>query len=116
VPGLAPAAKQQGRYVAEVIRAVLTDRPRPPPFRYRHFGSLATIGRQSAVADLGALRMWGAPAWWFWGAAHVAFLIGGRNRATVILDWVWAYLTYRRSTRLITSAMPDITSITTRPA
>jgi len=116
VPGLAPAAKQQGRYVADVIRAVLTDRPPPPPFRYRHFGSLATIGRQSAVVDLGALHMWGAPAWWFWGAAHVAFLVGGRNRATVILDWVWAYLTYRRSTRLITSAMPDITSITTRPA
>lgn len=102
VPGLAPAAKQQGRYVARVIAASLTGRRTPPPFRYRHFGSLATIGRQAAVAEIGKLRLWGAPAWWFWGAAHVAFLAGGRNRVIVILDWLWAYLTYRRSTRLIT--------------
>jgi len=114
VPGLAPAAKQQGRYVAQVINAVLTSRPRPPPFRYRHWGNLATIGRQAAVAELGALRLWGAPAWWFWGATHIAFLVGGRNRATVILDWVWAYLTYRRSTRLITGAMPGGPPITAR--
>ena len=107
VPGLAPAAKQQGHYVAKVIGAALSGREAPPSFRYRHFGSLATIGRQAAVADLGGLRLWGAPAWWFWGAAHVAFLVGGRNRATVILDWVWAYLTYRRSTRLITGAIAD---------
>jgi NADH dehydrogenase len=102
VPGLAPAAKQQGKYVAEVIGAALRGWRAPPPFRYRHYGSLATIGRQSAVAELGKLRVWGSPAWWFWGAAHVAFLVGGRNRATVVLDWVWAYLTYRRSIRLIT--------------
>jgi NADH:ubiquinone reductase (H+-translocating) len=106
VPGLAPAAKQQGRYVARAIGAALTRRPAPPPFQYRHFGSLATIGRQAAVAELGALRLWGAPAWWFWGAVHVAYLVGGRNRATVLLDWLWAYLTYRRSTRLITGAGP----------
>jgi len=108
VPGLAPAAKQQGKYVAEVISAALRDRRGPPPFRYRHFGSLATIGRQSAVAELGKFRVWGSPAWWFWGTAHVAFLIGGRNRVTVILDWAWAYLTYRQSTRLITSAVQDM--------
>ncbi|MEJ1976145.1 MAG: FAD-dependent oxidoreductase [Acetobacteraceae bacterium] len=101
-PGLAPAAKQAGHYVAGVIKAALADRPAPPPFQYRHFGSLATVGRQAAVAELGLLRISGAPAWWFWGAAHVAFLVGGRNRATVVLDWLWAYLTYRRSTRLIT--------------
>jgi NADH:ubiquinone reductase (H+-translocating) len=104
VPGLAPAAKQQGRYVAQAIGAALESRPAPPPFRYRHFGSLATIGRQAAVAELAGLRLWGAPAWWFWGAAHILFLVGGRNRMTVILDWTWAYLTYRRSTRLITGA------------
>jgi NADH dehydrogenase/putative oxidoreductase len=102
VPGLAPAAKQQGRYVARVIGAHLAGRQKPPPFIYRHFGSLATIGRQSAVAEIGKVRAWGAPAWWFWGAAHIAFLGGGRNRASVILNWIWAYLTYRRSTRLIT--------------
>jgi NADH:ubiquinone reductase (H+-translocating) len=104
VPGLAPAAKQQGRYVAQAIGAALKRRPALPPFRYWHFGSLATIGRQVAVAEMGGLRLWGAPAWWFWGAAHIVFLVGGRNRMTVILDWAWAYLTYRRSTRLITGA------------
>lgn len=106
VPGLAPAAKQQGRYVAQVISAALKRQPAPPLFRYRHFGSLATIGRQAAVAEIGGLRLWGAPAWWFWGAAHISFLVGGRNRMTVMLDWIWAYLTYRRSTRLITGAGP----------
>jgi NADH:ubiquinone reductase (H+-translocating) len=106
VPGLAPAAKQQGRYVARAIRAALMQCPAPPPFRYRHFGSLATIGRQAAVAELGPLRLWGAPAWWFWGAAHIAFLVGGRNRMTVVLDWLWAYLTYRHGSRLITISAP----------
>lgn len=109
VPGLAPAAKQQGLYVAGVIAASLEGRPPPPPFRYRHFGSLATIGRQAAVAEIGKLRVWGEPAWWFWGAIHIAFLVGGRNRAIVILDWLWAYLTYRRSTRLITGDVRDKT-------
>jgi NADH dehydrogenase/putative oxidoreductase len=102
VPGLAPAAKQQGRYVAHFIHAAVAGLPRPAAFRYRHYGSLATIGRLAAVAELGRVYLWGAPAWWFWGAAHVAFLVGGRNRASVVLNWVWAYLTYRRSTRLIT--------------
>jgi NADH dehydrogenase/putative oxidoreductase len=80
----------------------LTGQSPPAPFRYRHFGSLATIGREAAVVELGPVHISGALAWWFWGAAHVLFLVGGRNRATVILDWLWAYLTYRRSTRLIT--------------
>ena len=102
VPGLAPAAKQGGAYAARLIRAQLAGRPPPPPFRYRHAGSLATIGRQSAVADFGVLRVRGALAWWLWGAAHVAFLVGGRNRATVLLQWLWAYLTFRRGSRLIT--------------
>jgi NADH dehydrogenase/putative oxidoreductase len=101
VPGLAPAAKQQGRYVAQQIAARLHRTAGPAPFEYKHVGSLATIGRQEAVAEFGRLRMWGAPAWWFWGAAHISFLASGRNRSTVLLNWVWAYLTYRRSTRLI---------------
>jgi NADH:ubiquinone reductase (H+-translocating) len=101
-PGLAPAAKQAGSYAARAIRAALTGQSPPAPFRYRHFGSLATIGREAAVVELGPVHISGALAWWFWGAAHVLFLVGGRNRATVILDWLWAYLTYRRSTRLIT--------------
>jgi NADH dehydrogenase/putative oxidoreductase len=104
VPGVAPAAKQGGAYVARVIRARLSGRPAPAAFRYRHLGSLATIGRQSAVADFGFVRFSGAIAWWLWGAAHIAFLVGGRNRMTVLVEWLWAYLTYRRGTRLITDA------------
>ena len=104
VPGLAPAAKQGGAYVARVIRARLTGAPQPEPFRYRHLGSLATIGRQAAVADFGLVRLRGAIAWWLWGAVHVGFLVGGRNRMIVMLDWLWAYLTFRRGTGLITEA------------
>ena len=103
-PGLAPAAKQGGAYAARAIRAALAGRPGPPPFRYRHYGSLATIGRQAAVADFGAVRVRGAPAWWLWGTAHIAFLIGMRNRITVLATWLWAYLTFRRGSRLITGA------------
>jgi putative oxidoreductase len=72
-PGLAPAAKQGGAYAARAIRAALAGRPAPPPFRYRHYGSLATIGRQAAVADFGGIRVHGAAAWWLWGAAHMLF-------------------------------------------
>ena len=106
VPGLAPAAKQQGRYVASVIRASIDGRPRPAPFRYRHAGSLATIGRKAAVADFGRLQLSGALAWWVWGVVHILFLSGMRNRLVVALEWFWAYLTYRPSTRLITDEIP----------
>ena len=103
VPGLAPAAKQAGTYVAGVIRGRLEGRPLPPPlFRYRHRGSLATIGRQAAVADFGRLKLWGAPAWWLWGAVHLGFLVGVRNRLSTLLNWFWAYLTLRGGIRLIT--------------
>jgi NADH dehydrogenase FAD-containing subunit/uncharacterized membrane protein YphA (DoxX/SURF4 family) len=102
VPGLAPAAKQGGAYVASVIRRRLEGRPAPKPFRYHHAGSLATIGRQAAVADFHGLKVRGAVAWWLWGGAHILFLVGGRNRSVVLVDWLWAYLTYRRGSRLIT--------------
>jgi NADH dehydrogenase FAD-containing subunit/uncharacterized membrane protein YphA (DoxX/SURF4 family) len=102
VPGLAPAAKQQGNHVARAICAAAEGRVMSDSFHYRHYGNLATIGRLSAVMELRRLRLWGAPAWWFWGAAHVLLLAGGRNRAAVVLNWLWAYLTYRRGTRLIT--------------
>jgi putative oxidoreductase len=104
VPGLAPAAKQGGEYVARVIRARIEGHRAPGPFVYRHLGSLATIGRKAAVADFGWLRLWGAPAWWLWGLVHVGFLVGIRNRVSVMFDWFWAYLTYRSGTRLITGA------------
>jgi NADH dehydrogenase/putative oxidoreductase len=106
VPGLAPAAKQQGRYVASVIKARIEGRPPPAPFHYRHAGSLATIGRKAAVADFGWLRLSGALAWWVWGVVHILFLSGMRNRVVVALEWFWAYLTYRPSTRLITGDIP----------
>jgi NADH dehydrogenase/putative oxidoreductase len=101
VPGLAPAAKQGGEHVAAFIRAQLEMRPSPPAFAYRHLGSLATIGRRSAVADFGAVKLWGAPAWWLWGAVHVLSLSGLRNRLAVIIAWIWAYVTFRGGTRLI---------------
>ena len=102
VPGLAPAAKQGGEYVAKAIRARIQGRAPARPFRYQHLGSLATIGRKAAVADFGFVRLRGALAWWFWGAIHVGFLVGMRNRVSVMWDWFWTYLTYRSGTRLIT--------------
>ncbi|CDH44700.1 FAD-dependent oxidoreductase [Candidatus Contendibacter odensensis] len=101
-PGLAPAAKQQGAYVAHVIKARLEGQPELPPFRYRHMGNLATIGRQSAVVDFGPIRLSGALAWWLWGVAHLLFLVDTRKRLSVAIEWFWAYLTFKRGTRLIT--------------
>jgi NADH dehydrogenase len=102
LPGLAPVAKQQGAYVARLLRARLGCRAAPGPFRYRDYGTLATIGRRAAVADFGWLRLKGTLAWMLWGAVHISFLIGFRNRAIVMLDWIWSYLTFQSGARLIT--------------
>jgi NADH dehydrogenase len=104
VPGIAPAAKQMGAYVGSLIARRLSRRPPPPPFRYRHAGDLATIGRGAAVVRLGPLQLTGPPGWLFWGFIHVYFLIGLRARFFVALDWLWSYLTYQRGARLITGA------------
>lgn len=104
VPGLAPAAKQGGAYVARHIRARIAGKTTPPPFAYRHLGSLATIGRKAAVADFGFLRLWGAPAWWLWGFVHVGFLVGLRNRLSTMVNWFWTYLTFGGGIRLITDS------------
>jgi NADH dehydrogenase len=104
VPGVAPAAIQGGQYVARAIDARLrgTD---PPPFRYKDKGSLATIGRAAAVADLGGrLKFDGVLAWLAWGLIHVFFLIGFKNRAMVMFQWLWSYLTFQRGARLITGS------------
>lgn len=101
IPGIAPAAKQAGQYVAHLIQRQLRGEPRPKPFRYRHYGSLATIGRHSAVIDWGRLRLTGGLAWLLWGAAHVYFLIGTRHRLFVAWQWLFNYLTYARGARLI---------------
>ncbi|HEX4153966.1 MAG TPA: NAD(P)/FAD-dependent oxidoreductase, partial [Steroidobacteraceae bacterium] len=102
VPGLAPAAKQGGKYVARQIHAAIHAGPAPAAFRYRHFGSLAAIGRKSAVVDFGRVRVWGAPAWWLWGIVHVGFLLGMRNRVATMVNWFWAYLRFGGGIRLIT--------------
>jgi NADH dehydrogenase len=102
LPGLAPVAKQQGAYVARVLRARLAGKPASGPFRYRNFGTMATIGRRAAVADFGWIRISGTLAWLLWGAVHVSFLIGFRNRLVVILDWLWSYVTFQSGARLIT--------------
>jgi NADH dehydrogenase len=102
VPGIAPAAKQQGAYVASVIRARLEGRPPPGPFRYRHAGSLATIGKRAAIIDFGWIKLRGRIAWWIWGLAHIYFLIGLRNRLSVAMSWLWIYASGQRSARLIT--------------
>jgi NADH dehydrogenase len=100
VPGIASAAKQMGDQVARALRARLSGLP-SPAFRYRHFGLLATIGRRSAVIEIGWLRLAGMLAWWIWLTAHIYFLIGFRNRLVVLIDWAGAYWTYRRSARII---------------
>ncbi|MFO1145003.1 MAG: hypothetical protein U1E59_22010 [Amaricoccus sp.] len=98
VPGIAPAAKQQGEHAARVIRVRLAGRE-ARPFRYCSSGQLETIGRRRAVAEIGQLRFSGLPAWLLWSVAHVWFLIGFRNRAAVAASWAW---TAQRGTRLIT--------------
>ena len=102
VPGIAPAAKQMGRYAASVIAARVTGQAVPGPFRYRHQGDLATIGRKAAVVKLGRLTLTGFLGWAFWGLAHVYFLIGLRNRIAVAFSWAWDYVTFGRRARLIT--------------
>ncbi|MEO9468985.1 FAD-dependent oxidoreductase [Parasphingorhabdus sp.] len=102
VPGLAPAAKQAGAYVASSIQKQLLDDRQIAPFAYKHQGSLATIGRKSAVADFGFVKLHGALAWWLWGAVHVGFLSGMRNRISVLVNWIWSYFTLQQGIRLIT--------------
>ena len=102
VPGIAPAAKLQGRHVANTIKMRLRGVASPVPFRYKHSGDLATIGKRSAVIDFGWIRIRGWIAWWIWGFAHIYFLIGVRNRLAVALNWLWIYASGDRSARLIT--------------
>jgi NADH dehydrogenase len=102
VPGIAPAAKQQGLHVAQTIKRRLSGETQPRAFRYRHSGNLATIGKRSAVIDFGWMKIRGWVAWWIWGLAHIYFLIGLRYRLAVALSWLWIYATGNRSACLIT--------------
>jgi NADH:ubiquinone reductase (H+-translocating) len=107
VPGIAPAAKQEGRYVAQVIKARLGGRT-SPPFHYKHAGSLAQIGKRQAVIDFGRIKLRGAIAWWIWGIAHIYFLIGVRNRLSVAINWLWTYARDQRAARLITQGSSKV--------
>ena len=102
VPGIAPAAKQEGQYVASVIKARLRGKQVSRPFRYKNAGTLATIGKRAAIIDFGWIKLKGHLAWWIWGIVHIYFLIGLRNRLAVALNWLWIYVTQHRSARLIT--------------
>jgi NADH dehydrogenase len=107
IPGVAPAAIQEGIHTAKNIARMLDGQP-TLPFRYRDKGSLATIGRAAGVADFGRLKLSGFIAWAAWLAIHIFFLIGFRNRVLVILQWAWAYLTYQRGARLITGKVEPL--------
>jgi NADH dehydrogenase len=104
LPGVAPVAKQQGRYVARVIASRIAGRAAPPPFEYRDFGNLATIGRKRAVIEFPFLTLRGWLAWWIWGIAHIYFLVGVPSPVMVSLRWLWEYFTYGRGARLITGS------------
>jgi NADH dehydrogenase len=107
VPGIAPAAKQQGRYVAESIKTRLRG-GKPAPFHYKHAGSLAQIGKRKAVIDFGSIKLRGTLAWWIWGIAHIYFLIGLRNRLSVAISWLWIYVRDQRAARLITQGSSKV--------
>ena len=103
VPGVAPAAKQMGAYVANAMRLRAKGARSVKPFSYRSYGNLATIGRMAAVADFLWLKLSGAVAWWLWLTAHAYFLIGFRNRFVVLLNSGMSFLTHRRAARIFTA-------------
>jgi NADH:quinone reductase (non-electrogenic) len=103
VPGIAPAAKQMGAHAARNVLARIAGQP-ARPFRYRDYGTLATIGRRAAVAVIGRVRLWGYPAWLAWLFAHIFFLIGFRNRFVVLMEWAWSYWTFERHARIVIGA------------
>ena len=102
LPGLAPVAMQQGRYVTKVISQRLSGKAAPPPFRYHDRGNMAVIGRSAAVADLHWTHVWGFLAWLTWLFIHLLYLAQFQNRLLVLIQWAWNYVTRSRSARLIT--------------
>jgi len=103
LPGLAPVAMQEGKYVAEVIRRKVQNRPAPKPFRYFDKGNLATIGRNKAVAEFGKLHISGFVAWFVWVFVHLMYTVEFENRLLVLMEWIYNYITRNRGARLITS-------------
>lgn len=103
LPGVAPVAMQQGRYVASTIRAMVKGKAKIPPFKYVDKGNLATVGRAFAISEVNKFKMYGLFAWIAWLAVHIYYLIGYRNRVVVLMEWGWAYLTFQRGARIIAS-------------
>ncbi|MBU6399533.1 MAG: NAD(P)/FAD-dependent oxidoreductase [Verrucomicrobia bacterium] len=109
VPGVSPAAMQMARHVARLLEAEVSGRSGSstrPSFVYRDRGTMATIGRSAAVAQIGRLQFWGWPAWAAWLLIHLIFLIGFRNKAAVVLQWTYSYFTYKLGSRIVTGAEP----------
>jgi NADH:ubiquinone reductase (H+-translocating) len=102
LPGVAPVAMQEGRYVARAIDEQIEGKTNLQPFRYHDKGNLATVGRAFGLTVFGPLRLAGWFAWILWLSVHIFYLIGFRNRLMVFLQWAWAYVTHKRSARLIT--------------
>ncbi|KTD56971.1 NADH dehydrogenase transmembrane protein [Legionella santicrucis] len=103
MPGLAPAAKQGGKFVAKKITAHVYNKSAPSSFNYTHLGSLATISRKASIVEFNRLSFYGELAWWFWGVIHVSFLVGARNKFSVLSNWIWSFFTFRANNLLITS-------------
>lgn len=106
VPGIAPAAMQQGRYVANIIKNKISQ-PDRPPFRYNDKGSMATIGRAKAVAKIGNMNFKGLTAWLLWGFIHILFLIDFRNKIRVMTEWIWYYISFKPGARLIVNTKSE---------
>jgi NADH dehydrogenase len=111
IPGIAPAAMQEGQYAAAVILDRVTGKTTSQPFHYKNKGNLATVGRSFGIADLGKVKFSGFPAWIFWIVVHIAFLVGFRNRFLVLFQSLWGYMTFQRGARLITHHPSSSTSI-----
>jgi len=117
LPGVSPTAMQQARHVAKLIVGELKGEKARAPFRYHDKGSMATIGRSRAIAQVGKLKLSGTLAWLAWLLVHLVYLVGFRNRLLVLFDWAWSYFTYRRGSRLITgdrleAGAPDVAAAT----
>jgi len=106
LPGVAPVAIQQGKFVAKLIKSRLAGKP-APAFRYRDLGSLATIGKSAAVAQFGKVKLSGFLAWVMWLFIHLMKIVNFRNRLLVLMQWAWNYFTSDRSARLITGNAPN---------
>jgi NADH dehydrogenase len=106
LPGLAPVALQQGKYLGKLLKKEVKGKPRQD-FEYLDKGTMATIGRAKAVADIRGFKLSGFFAWLMWGFIHIFFLIGFRNRVRVFAEWIWHYITFKRGVRLIAKKEPD---------